>query len=69
MRRLLGMFLVLGMLLISVSGCDLLDRLYPNPDPNPDCPYPGVVCDLLGDLDFDGISDRIDGIRDCLTDD
>ena len=69
MRRLLGMILVLGMLLVSVSGCDLLDRLFPDTDPSPDCPYPGVVCDLLGDLDFEGIDDRISGIRDCLTGD
>lgn len=65
MRRLIGMILVLGLLIIGVPGCELLDRLFP--EPPPECPYPGVVCDLLEDIDFDGLGDTIGGIRDCLT--
>ena len=41
-----GMF---ALLVLACSGCKLLDALTPEPV-EPDCPYPGVVCDLLDDI-------------------
>jgi hypothetical protein len=62
-RRFVALMLVLCCLVL--PGCDLLDRLFP--EPAPDCPYPQFVCDLLDDVDT-GLGDRVDCVRDCFED-
>ncbi len=70
MKRLVAIGMLALIVVMILPGCDLLDRLLPPvPEPEPDCPYPGIVCDLLDGVDFDGIQDRIDGVRDCITGD